>query len=858
MNLRLKIVSALSAILLLTLFLPVKHAGVTPVSAGGYCDWVQFVADVTVPDGWPVSPGQVLNKTWRLRNIGTCWWSKSYKLVFVSGAQMGGVSEMNLPKDVAPNQTIDLTIGLTSPVAPGRYFGYWKLQNPAGGLFGIGQTASQPFFVEIEVVNKAAPVFDFAAQAPFAIWGTEASGRRPFPGFYGDPDGFVQTVDRPVLETGIPTNGAGILMSPPAEYNEYIYGIFPAYEIKQGDRFQSLIGCEYGSVNCEVKFALQYQNPEGGSTRSYWNKVKLYKNSFTWVDISLTPLAGKKVSFILTVRPLGTTTSDKAMWINPVIVNSNSPAPTVPTVMPNPVTAVPTISTLPPSTLCDRGWFLADVTVPDGTVFTPGQAFTKTWRLRNVGDCTWTTEYALVFSTGDQMGGPSSINLPASVPPRQSIDLSVNLTAPTNPGSYRGYWLLKNASGKLFGIGSLGNSVANKPFWLAINVAGTLPPSSASGYDFVAHVCEAQWTSGAGVLPCPDQSVTNGTIITVNNPILENNTVASGSALLTVPQNAYNGYIQGVFPPFTVQNGDRFRSIINCEYGQRNCYVVYRLDYQVDNGPIKNFWAFGERHEGLYYQADVDLSPLAGQNVKFILRAEANGSPSGDRALWVSPSIVRSGAVIPPAPTVTATATATATPLPASIPASTSTSTPVPAVPTLTSTPTPVPTFTATFTPVPVSTGRLTYANAKYGFQFTYPSSGVLINSQDNYARLALPPVTFGTNLSEKYLDVTIFENVSSCSSPLAKGYAPGSFESVPTTINGISFVRESGQDSGPVHMYDWVAYSTTRGTACVSLSFVLHSTNPFNYPVPPPVFDKAAESAVFSDIASTFNWTSP
>ena len=840
MNLKSKFMSVLAILVLLTLVSPMK-TGVTEVSAGGYCDWIQFVADVTVPDGWPVAPGQVLNKTWRLKNIGTCWWSKSYKLVFVGGAQMGGVSEMNLPKDVAPGQTIDLTIGLTAPLMPGGYFGYWKLQNPSGGQFGIGQTASNPFFVEVEVVGKAAPVYDFAAQAPFAKWGTEASGTRPFPGVYGDPDGFVQTVDRPVLETGIPANGKGILMSPPAEYNEHIYGIYPVYTVKPGDHFQAFIGCEYGSPKCEVKFVLQYQNPEGGGTRSFWNQIKRYKNSFTWVDLNLSSLAGKTVSFILLVRPMGVTTWDKAVWVNPVIVNSNQPAPTIPTVTPLPVTPVQTLSTLPPSTLCDRAWFVEDVTVPDGTVFAPGQKFTKTWKLRNVGNCTWTTDYSLVFSTGDQMGGAASINLPTSVAPRQEIAISVDLTAPESPGNYRGYWLLKNAAGKLFGIGVQWNTLANKPFWLAINVTGSPPPTSANGYDFAAHVCDAQWTSGAGALPCLDQSVSNGTIMVVNNPILENNTVDSRPALLTVPQLVYNGYIQGVFPPFTVQNGDRFRSLINCEYGQKNCYVVYRLDYQVDNGPIQHFWAFGERYEGLYYQADVDLNPLAGKNVKFILRIDANGSPTGDRALWVAPSIVRSSGAVSPAVVSSETAVPTSTPISAFTP----TSTPVPLVPSDTLPPPTAIVPTGTSTPVPANV----YLNSRYGFKFLLPANSSLAVLSDNRARVTLP-VASGTNLVEKYLEVVVVDGLSPCH---ATSFTNPATSSSNTSINGIAFLVETGTDSALGNVYAWMTYSTSYNNACVSMNFVLRSANNGV-----PSYDPISEASVFEAIMATFGLTGP
>ena len=79
-----------------------------------------------------------------------------------------------------------------------------------------------------------------------------------------------------------------------------------------------------------------------------------------------------------------------------------------------------------------------------------------------------------------------------------------------------------------------------------------------------------------------------------------------------------------------MQSGDRFRSIINCEGGATNCYVVFRLDYQTGTDPIKTYWGpFGERYEGLFYSIDVDLSPLAGKDVKFILTVLAAGTASG-------------------------------------------------------------------------------------------------------------------------------------------------------------------------------------------------------------------------------------
>jgi len=140
---------------------------------------------------------------------------------------------------------------------------------------------------------------------------------------------------------------------------------------------------------------------------------------------------------------------------------SASPTPAGPTVTP-----VPTGCT-------DQASFISDVTVPDDTYFDQGENFTKTWRLRNTGTCTWTTAYKLVFSSGRAMDGPASQALLGNVPPNNTVDLSVDLEAPSTNGTYRGNWLLQNAGGANFGVGSN----ADIAFWVQIRVGPTPTPA---------------------------------------------------------------------------------------------------------------------------------------------------------------------------------------------------------------------------------------------------------------------------------------------------------------------------------------------------------------------------------------------
>jgi hypothetical protein len=107
-----------------------------------------------------------------------------------------------------------------------------------------------------------------------------------------------------------------------------------------------------------------------------------------------------------------------------------------------------------------------DITIRDDTVLKPGESFTKTWRLRNAGSCTWTRLYALVFFSGNPLDAVQIYYLSGEVPPGSMVDLSVDMVAPMRSGSYQSNWILQNEAGELFGIGPNGDA----PFWVRIQV----------------------------------------------------------------------------------------------------------------------------------------------------------------------------------------------------------------------------------------------------------------------------------------------------------------------------------------------------------------------------------------------------
>ena len=124
----------------------------TPTSAT-CTSLAKFEDDVTVPDDTEMLPGQEFIKTWRLQNVGTCTWTNQFATIFVSGDQMNGNSPLPLTGTVAPNGTLDISVSLKAPGTTGTYRGNWQLRNPSGVLFGLGNNASEPFYVQIKVVE---------------------------------------------------------------------------------------------------------------------------------------------------------------------------------------------------------------------------------------------------------------------------------------------------------------------------------------------------------------------------------------------------------------------------------------------------------------------------------------------------------------------------------------------------------------------------------------------------------------------------------------------------------------------------------------------------------------------------------
>lgn len=160
-----------------------------------------------------------------------------------------------------------------------------------------------------------------------------------------------------------------------------------------------------------------------------------------------------------------------------------TPVTPSPTVTPLPPTFTPTVTGTPPTATASPttqqqtgggttaiGCYRAELTyetIPDGTKVEITGTFKKVWTLKNVGTCTWNSAFSLRFIQGELFGAKSTIPFPegGEIPPGEHVTLEVNMIAPEEEGTYKGYWMLMSDNGVLFGLGPDGRAW----FWVEIS-----------------------------------------------------------------------------------------------------------------------------------------------------------------------------------------------------------------------------------------------------------------------------------------------------------------------------------------------------------------------------------------------------
>ncbi len=151
---------------------------------------------------------------------------------------------------------------------------------------------------------------------------------------------------------------------------------------------------------------------------------------------------------------------------------------------------------------------LKSETIIDGTIFKPGEQFTKTWEITNTSTCVWNTNYKIVFWDGDILGGGYVYNLPQIVGPGQTVPISLILTTPSADGTYKSEWKLQTPDNINFGVGYL-----NAAFWTEIAVSSAEKPKYGIASVTTTYTRDPQYGCPANTLVTVTATVaTNGPV----------------------------------------------------------------------------------------------------------------------------------------------------------------------------------------------------------------------------------------------------------------------------------------------------------------------------------------------------------
>ena len=139
------------------------------------------------------------------------------------------------------------------------------------------------------------------------------------------------------------------------------------------------------------------------------------------------------------------------------------------------------------------------------------------------------------------------------------------------------------------------------------------------------------------------------------------------------------------------------------------------------------------------------------------------------------------------------------------------------------------------------------------GFSIQHPLTWQRFDSE-GYPVVFVLPAAPGTNLIEKRMEINVRGTAGDCRQSTYGAETTGAGPEH-ITVNGIDFLHQTGSGIAAGNIYDWRSYSTTRASACITITFVLHASSSGVYSTEPPAFDEAAESQVFDALLNTFQF---
>jgi hypothetical protein len=175
-------------------------------------------------------------------------------------------------------------------------------------------------------------------------------------------------------------------------------------------------------------------------------------------------------------------------------------------------------------------------------------------------------------------------------------------------------------------------------------------------YDFTEYAHLADWSNTTGEVkyPIPSGS-TSGAAFTEKTMILEDEKTHT-TVLATYPQQVNNGWIQGIFSEYytdvrsreaksrdlTIPKRAKFVAEVGFKKGALGSAGVRFAVGVIDpNGMVEFFPGIYATYDGVLDHYEVDLSHLAEQKRRIILKVEAEQASDQNWAVWLNPRIIQ-------------------------------------------------------------------------------------------------------------------------------------------------------------------------------------------------------------------------
>jgi hypothetical protein len=307
---------------------------------------------------------------------------------------------------------------------------------------------------------------------------------------------------------------------------------------------------------------------------------------------------------------------------------TNAPAATQTSAAARTATAAPS-RTPTPTQSCNRAELVEVVTIPDGTLFPAETHFTKVWRIRNVGSCTWNDNYRFVFSGENAFSAQLDNPLPKVVRPGESFDMPLDMIAPPIEGDFVSRWrLFDDRTDTPFGHGD------NRPFVARISVTTDF---SGVVFNYVNNLCTAQWRNGSSrTLLCNQNFGSEHGFAVRRDAAPDYDPKHPFRVLWTNPEEVAGGSIRGNYPYILIPPGARLLGEIGCVAGKENCNITMQLYYRIYGSPAELITEWIEVADDQATPIDLNVDGLRNRFVSFQLVVTVNSNPRHAAGYWHS------------------------------------------------------------------------------------------------------------------------------------------------------------------------------------------------------------------------------